>query len=238
MNISHEHKTIWWAPERAGTKITREVLWDFDFMTYNPKFEHDELPLKLRYQSHFNEIPEEFSNYKLICNVRNPYSRVFGLFLFTQYKDVVIDKFMHNFIKERFDNFILEYFVKEKTSINLSKITQTKNVDLNYFSKWTFKSRIPDYFLRVENLSEDLYNLEFIKSNPDWNLESVRQKVENNRFITNKPLKFDEVYNFETAKRVYFYYKKVFHSVGYNPFSFTKENLSDNEKRSFLHDIL
>ena len=26
MNISHEHKTIWWAPERCGTKATAHIF--------------------------------------------------------------------------------------------------------------------------------------------------------------------------------------------------------------------
>ena len=26
MNISHEHKIIWWAPERCGTKATAHIF--------------------------------------------------------------------------------------------------------------------------------------------------------------------------------------------------------------------
>ena len=31
MNISHKHKTIWWAPERCGTKATAHIFNHFDF---------------------------------------------------------------------------------------------------------------------------------------------------------------------------------------------------------------
>ena len=49
---------------------------------------------------------------------------------------------------------------------------------------------------------------------------------------------FDEMYDFDVAKRVYVFYKKHFYMCGYDPFSFTKEILTDDEKISFLHDIV
>jgi hypothetical protein len=237
MNISHKHKVIWWAPERCGTKITREIFSDYDFFVYNPKT-NDEISLKERYTSHFNQIPEEFSNYKLICSVRNPYDRILAVFLLTQYGDVVIEKSIYLKIKERFNKWVLESFIKRKTLVELSKFNQTQNINYNFFSKWTFESRIPDYFIRMENLKEDLENLDFIKTHSLWDEEKNSQKIENNRFITTRPLKFNEIYDFESAKRIYYYYKKVFNLIPYDPFSFTKENLTDNQKYSFLHNIL
>jgi hypothetical protein len=237
MNISYKHNVIWWAPERCGTKITREILSDYDFFVYNSKT-NDEISLKERYTSHFNQIPEEFSNYKLICSVRNPYDRIFAVFLLTQYGDVVIEKSIYQKIKERFNEWVLESFIKRKTLVELSKFNQTDNINYNFFSKWTFDSRIPEYFIRMENLKEDLENLSFIKSDSSIDSEKIRQKIENNRFITTRPLKFDQIYEFDSAKRIYCYYKKVFNVIPYDPFSFTKEYLSETKKNSFLHDIL
>ena len=64
MNISHKHKTIWWAPERAGTKITRKILSNYDFLVFDPKI-GDEVSIETRYTSHLNEIPEKYADYKL-----------------------------------------------------------------------------------------------------------------------------------------------------------------------------
>jgi len=49
---------------------------------------------------------------------------------------------------------------------------------------------------------------------------------------------FNEMYDFDVAKRVYVFYKKHFYMCGYDPFSFTTEILTDDEKISFLHDIV
>jgi hypothetical protein len=237
MNISHKHNVIWWAPERCGTKITREIFSDYDFFVFDPK-QNNEVSLKTRYTSHFNQISEEYSKYKLISNVRNPYDRIFSVFLFFLYSDIIIEKSIHQKIKERFNKWVLSSFQSKKTLVDLSKFNKTDNVNYNFLSKWNLDSRIPDYFIRMENLSEDLQNLDFIKTNSYWSKEKIESTIENNRFITNKPLRFDEIYDFESARRIYFYYKRIFNVVGYNPFSFTKEYLSETEKCSFLHDIL
>jgi hypothetical protein len=71
-----------------------------------------------------------------------------------------------------------------------------------------------------------------------WNKEKIDFLLENNSFKTKKIISFDEMYDFDAAKRVYFFYKKVFALIPYNPFSFTKETLTKNQKISFLHDIL
>ena len=237
MNISHKNRLIWWAPERTGTKITREILSDYDFLVWHPKLK-DEVSLKKRYTSHLNQIPEEYSDYKIISNVRNPYDRIFSVFLFFHYGDVIIEKSIHQKIKDRFNQWVLGAFENKKTSVDLSDFNKTKNVNINFLSKWNFENRIPNYFIRMENLSEDLKKLDLIKTNSFWNSEKIEFKIQNNNFITDRPLKFDKIYEIESARRIYFYYKKVFNTVPYDPFSFTQEKLSEREKYSFLHDIL
>ena len=46
------------------------------------------------------------------------------------------------------------------------------------------------------------------------------------------------MYTLETAKKVYEYHKQFFLTLGYDPFSFTTEELSDEEKMRFLHEII
>jgi hypothetical protein len=42
----------------------------------------------------------------------------------------------------------------------------------------------------------------------------------------------------ETAKKVYEYHKQFFLTLGYDPFSFTTEELTNEEKMRFLHEII
>jgi len=237
MNISHKHKIIWWAPERTATKITREIFLNYDFFVHNSKND-DELSLKQENVSHLNKIQDQFSEYTLISNVRNPYDRVFSIFLTTFYENIALEKNKHDEIKKAFNNWISNTFESEKLCVKLNKSNSAKNIDINYFSKWTFKEKKPDFFIRMENLIEDLEKLDFIKSDSTWDSSKIKEIIENNVFKNNRAIKFDKMYDIHSAKLIYVYFKSVFNLVLYNPFSFTTENLTESEKISFLHDIL
>lgn len=237
MNISHKHKIIWLAPERCGTKITREIFSNYDFLVFDSKI-GDEVSITKRYTSHLNEIPEKYSDYTLISSIRNPYDRVFSIFLITTYENIVIDKTLHGEVKEKFNNWVINAFKAEKTIVTLDSNYSAKNINYNFFSKWTFNEKTPKFFIRMENLKEDLESLDFIKSDKSWDSLKIDETLQDNIFKTNRTIKFDQMYDFQSAKLIYFYYKRVFGLIPYNPFSFTKESLSDSEKLSFLHDIL
>ena len=49
----------------------------------------------------------------------------------------------------------------------------------NYLEKWVFSERTPDYFIKIENLREDLNQFEFIKS---FDEESLNDLITNNKF--------------------------------------------------------
>lgn len=227
MNISHEHKTIWWAQEFTDTKITREVLLNYDFLVYNSKTEQI-LDLKVSEESHSNEIPNEYSEYKVICNVKNPYDRIFQYFIGTMYQEVLIEKGFSQKLRKNFNIWISKVFKREKLSSTITEEYKIKNYSKDIFSKWRFDEKIPNFFIRDEYFYEDLMNLDFIN-------EDFGQNVKNDK---KTQFAFDEMYDFDSAKLVYFYYKTVFNLIPYNPFSFTTESLSDSEKISFLHDIL
>jgi hypothetical protein len=236
MNISHKHKTIWWAPERTGTKITREIFSKYDFFVFDPKTE-DEVSIQKRNTSHLNEIPEKYSDYMLISSVRNPYDRVLSIFLNTVYENIALEKDKQPIVRKSFNKWIMKAFLGEKMIVTLDKNYSAKNINYNYFSKWTYNGKKPDFFIRMENIKEDLENLDFIKNDVDWNSTEVGEILENNVHKTNRTVKFDQMYDLYSAKLVYLYYKLVFNLVPYNPFSFTTETLSESEKISFFHDI-
>lgn len=47
---------------------------------------------------------------------------------------------------------------------------------------------------------------------------------------------FDEMYDIKSAKKIYVFFKKYFLSCDCDPFSFTNDNISDFDKKKFLHD--
>ena len=237
MNISHKHKIIWWAPERTGTKITREIFLNYDFLVFDSKIDKEN-PMMGHDVSHSNRIQDEFSDYVLISNIRNPYDRIFSIFLTTFYENIALEKNKHSEIRKSFNNWVHYTFKRKKLLVELDTNGSPKNVDKNYFEKWVFKGVQPSFFIRIENLIEDLEKLDFIKSDVTWDSVKIRKKVENNIFKNNRAVKFDKMYDVDSAKLIYVYFKSVFNLIPYDPFSFTTETLLDSEKISFLHDIL
>jgi hypothetical protein len=145
------------------------------------------------------------------------------------YSQIIIAIFNYN---------IFLTFKPKKLLVELDTNGSPKNVDKNYFEKWVFKGVQPSFFIRIENLIEDLEKLDFIKSDVTWDSVKIRKKVENNIFKNNRAVKFDKMYDVDSAKLIYVYFKSVFNLIPYDPFSFTTETLLDSEKISFLHDIL
>ena len=94
MNISHEHKIIWWAPERCGTKATAHIFSKLGFEYFADETETLHIVKRrsaelteeqidnggIYYQSHSLKYPEKYSDYKIICNIRNPYDRMLSIF--------------------------------------------------------------------------------------------------------------------------------------------------------------
>ena len=236
MNISFEHKIIWWAPERCATKATAHIFQQLGFESYFNSKENEQIE---NYHSHGIIIPEEYSDYRIICSIRNPYDRVLGLFksMTNVGKSIVYTKDSHQNFMNSYETFLNEVFM-------LTKVIKQNGIDeknekrflKNYISKYSFDKKIPDQFIRSENLIGDISKLDFVTESGIWKSGYVEEYLTNNSYINILPFKFNSVYTSTSAKLVYEFYKKHFFLCGYDPFSFTKNEMSNQEKMSFLHD--
>jgi hypothetical protein len=243
MNISHKHKTIWWAPERCGTKGTAHIFNHFDF-DYIPKGteKYGGINKQTQYQSH--EIippPSKYEDYNVICSIRNPYDRMLGVFVnFVGVgKSCSYLKSQHNTMVNIFSTFIDELF-KHKTikpKFGMEQSGYTKILDA-YVSKYNFDVTIPNKYIRMEHIVEDIGKIDFINRSPLWSSGYIKNYLTTNQYINTRPYQFNSMYTLETAKKVYEYHKQFFLTLGYDPFSFTTEELSDEEKMRFLHEII
>lgn len=238
MNVNREFKIIWWAPERCGTKITAEIFRKFNFEVYDSKKE-SYTPLTESYHSHEISLPEKFKDYKIICSVRNPYDKVLSFYLnFTSVgKHFVYFKNKKEELKKKIDVFCLELFeyaINQKILIN----NENKVPVRDYISKLSFDNLIPNQFIKMENLEEDLSKLDFISESNFWRNGEIKEMIYNNNFINRRPFEFTNLYGFESASRVFNYYRKHFYICDYDPFSFTKEILTEEQKLNFIHNIL
>lgn len=235
MNISHKHKTIWWAPERCGTKATAHIFrhFDFEYILNYPKTTGGN-----SYQSHQIILPpEKYGDYKVVASIRNPYDRMLGLYL--KFASIgassVYDKNNHNQTVFTFSKFIDELFKVKGDGVNLDF---NKTILNTFVSKYNFDVTIPTNYIRLENLIEDIGKIDFINNSPLWSSGYIRNYLTENEHITTHPYKFNSIYTFESAKKVYEYHKHFFLVLGYDPFSFTTEELTNEQKIDFLHGIL
>ena len=226
MNVNHEHKVIWWAPERCGTKALAHIFSKLGFEFYVNG-------VKSNYQSHEIKIPDELSDYKIIFSIRNPYDRILSLFTnFTNVgKNSLYMKGNENVFVQKYEIFLNELFSNTNKQVE-------KPILKNYIQKYSLNGKGPDSIIRLESMVEDLSKIEFVKNSDIWKSGYIQDYLLDNEYIVNRSYKFNKIYTKLGAKLVYDNHIKHFILGGYNPFSFTTESLSNEDKMRFIHDKL
>lgn len=236
MNVHRDLKIVWWAPERCGTKITAEIFKKLGFEVYDPHKKTFSSMVN-EYHSHKILFPEEFSDYKLICNVRNPYDRVLSFYLnFTSVgKNMVYTKNKIPQIQKKIDLFTIELFhyaIRQKKLVNMEREIPVRD----YVQSLSFDGKIPDHLIKMENLTEDLGSLDFVRDSDLWKSGEFQDMIEKNDFINKRPFSYKDFFQFESARRVFNFFEKHFYICDYDPFSFSKTELTNDEKMKFFHE--
>ena len=211
MNILHERKLIWLSPEMSGTENVSKILEKHNFFGVEGKSEY--------------ELLYEYPDYKVICGMINPYERVFLLHLKGDLRSIQLKKHHFDALKTEFNDWGRQMLIPNKLTIVVNDTFIETNNTTKYLKKWVFDYKIPDFFVKSEDLVNDLNRLGFIDEDIIIN-NDVKQ------------FNFNQIYDFDFAKRVYHLYKKHFYLCDYSPFSFTDKELTDEEKISFLHDVV
>ena len=218
MNVSHKHNYILLTPNKCASKIVKQLLRGYDFL---------------------GQPDESFYNikYKLISTIRNPYDWIFSIFINFELRSVFLNKILKDEIRNHFNIWIQKFILNEKLEATHNSSLKI-NIDDIHFYRDIFKKRDPDFLIRMENIQEDLEKLDFIKTDLSWDSKKIEEELKTNKYKTYREYTFNSMYDVETAKKVYFYYKKHFNLADYDPFSFTTETLTEKEKINFIHDIL
>jgi hypothetical protein len=195
----------------SGTENVSKILEKHGFLSVEDKTEE--------------QLLSEYPNYKVICGMINPYERVFLLHLKGDLRLIQLKKHHFDDLKTEFNDWGRRMLIPNKLTIVVNDTFIKTNNTTKYLKKWVFDHKIPDFFVKSEDLINDLNRLGFIDEDIIIN-NDVRQ------------FNFNQMYDFDLAKRVYHLYKKHFYLCDYSPFSFTDKELTDEEKISFLHDIV
>lgn len=226
MNVSHEHKVIWWAPERTGTMVTHSILKNHNFFV-------DDIPMSAHCHSYDNNVLE---GYTIICNMRNPYDRMVSIFINYSRGNHLLKKKLRVVFKEKFNEWIDRVLLSDKLVVRVNTLFGDEKYVL--IDKWLFNDRVPDLFIKMEDFMSDFGLIGFVASSLEYKNGDLLKHLKKNKYKTNKNIRFSDVYDFKRAQKVYRVYKKHFFLCGYDPFSFTKKKLTDDEKREFLHGII
>lgn len=226
MNVSLKNKVVWLSPECTGGKVLAKIFQNYDFLVYERNGKLNQRSISLADISWTSKIPETYSSFEKIITLRNPYSRVFDCYENFYNKSLYtrdLDK-----IKNKFDTYLKKTFIKNNFFYDLD----TSLSENSYLSKWNLKDYLPNKVLRYENLEEDLLSLEFIKKN---GIKFDQNKLSEIKIDSFDKIDYRLVYNPENAHMVFEYFKNYFYLMGYAPYSFTKEILSENDKINFIH---
>jgi len=135
-NVSEKYKCVWAAPERTGSRKVAEILRYFNFTCDGREIFNGEF----YFYSHNCLTGGKYDGYQIICNARNPYTRVHSIF----------KNYYTNMVNDKSKDF--EYFVKnELDSVRFYDMIIRPKLD-----------SVPDYIIRVEHMLEDLKKLPFI----------------------------------------------------------------------------
>ena len=211
MNISHEQKLIWMSPKMSGTENVSKILENYGFLKVTDYTE--------------SELLTKYPTYKVICGMRNPYERVFLVYLEVELRSILVKKDNFESLKKEFNDWIRNILIPNKLIVGVNDVVSGSNIASEYLKKWVFDDKIPNFFIKTENLKDDLDALGFKFDGIEPNKEEI-------------PFHFNEMYDFDAAKRIYHLYKKHFYLCDYNPFSFTTKELEDYEKIDLIHNIL
>lgn len=232
MNVNHEHKVIWFAPQKCGTKALAHIFGKLGFKFYD-NLDLYRKNITINYQSHEIEVPSELSDYKILISTRNPYDRVLSLYQnFTMVgmeSTYTIDLQIE--YMNKFENFVKELF-------NLGDNQDEKVILTNYLLRYSYKTEMDYDIIRMENIIEDLSKINFVVESDIWNSGYVHDFIITNKYITNRPAKYNKVYTKTAAKLVYENQYRHFIMGGYDPFSFTTEEISNVDKMNFIHGNL
>lgn len=199
-NISEKHKSFLWIPPKTGSYHAVWVLDNFDFyyLEMTPDKKNIQKYIQRTEHSHQIALFDGHEKYKLICTARHPIKRVFSAFIYTSN-----NRKSNDLSKEAFIKFFIREFHGGESA---------------WFEGLFFNERIPDYFLRTENLYEDYLKIPFVKDSElvkSGKLEEMCKEKKNS--FERNDLKIAEYFTDDMIDSMYKKYKIYFDSLGYKP---------------------
>ena len=164
MNYNKENRLIYWATAGCASRTNLSAFDGLgDRFSYYPE---ENMTQKLGSFSHNQGIPPGCEDYKIICSIRNPYTRAVSAYI-----DLLSDGATFTFKEYCFEQRYRNY---------------PQDRDLHYWNEWQ-ELGVPDYFIRLEHIVKDWESIpQFMAGIKDW--EEIKPQLIKNSYATEKPM--------------------------------------------------
>jgi len=183
MNYSHKVKSVWWASARCASRSVWKMIEPYEFKHNGMQYDYDHAKYFLGKSppkdqgfdySHNIGIPEGMQDYYLIMNIRNPYSRAVSLWY--------TEKWYKTFLGKELKGPAMPFTDWLKgMKIKLNQVI-TAGVTLDEY-EIGLQAKMPDLFIRYENLSEDIKKVPFLDFNDPVVVERYDTYITKNQYI-------------------------------------------------------
>jgi hypothetical protein len=160
----------------------------------------------------------------------NPYELLLSLYLKDLKNNTPLFRNQQNLYKKSFNIWIDDFFIKRNYNQG-----QLSNRLYRLISMFCDISSDESIFFNCENIIDSIKDNKKITEDSLWERGIIQEYLNGTQL---EDFNFKEMYETTQAKKIYFGMKKFFDVCGHNPFSFTNEELSKEDKMKFLHDIL
>jgi len=191
MAYSDELRVFWFTPLRTATRSCNGLQKYLNFKNYGS-------------HEFFSESHQK--DYHLICNVRNPYSRLVSIY------SLFCDNF--NTTPNNFQG-----WVEKKLEEEITTPKKTLNYQIILSSIFSEHDKNPNTLIKLETLQQDIRNLWFVKDNSSQDLNNViEENIVNNKYANyfNNKIPWKSCYNQNLADYVYSYLEEDFLLFGYD----------------------
>jgi|LakMenE18May11ns_1017448.scaffolds.fasta_scaffold9945992_5 hypothetical protein len=215
MNVSQEHLAVLLLAKHSGERFFSDLFGKLGF------YFKDE-PLS---QKNFFMYPHNFGDYekylKITC-IDNPYNIIYEEFLKNSNTNW---KLKTNTIEKQQEEFSYWFDLIFYNEVDYLEGNCSGHALIFLFCRDFFKLDI-DYVVKRESYFEDLQKIPFV---------DVSKINKNLLFLLETKKDHQNVINKEQAKKIFDFYKPYFEKFGFDPFSFTSQELSLKEKVDFIH---
>jgi hypothetical protein len=215
MNVSQKHLMVWLFAKNSGERFFADYLGNFDF------FYKDKVLGQRNFCKTNNEL-QNYENYSKIICIDHPYRIVYEEFLklseFNWKKkrsslEKQKEEFTFWFDKIFYNDF--DYLEENCALHQISFLLSRDLADLN-----------AEFVIKKETYLEDLQKLPFFDES----------KINHNlTFLLEPTMAYQNVISLDQAKKIFDFFKDYFNKFGFDPFTFTTEELTKQEKVNFIH---